>query len=263
MLELKNVSKSFSRDLDPVLKDVTLFIPEGEFCVVVGSNGSGKSTLLNAILGDVPINSGSVRLDGHNISGLSSQQRAAWISNVQQDTTVGTIPEMTLLENMVLSFLKGKKTSFQLYKNHKKFIADVVSELGLGLEAYLDTSLGSFSGGQRQMIATLMAVLHKPKILLLDEHTSALDPHTQKKLMKYTTDYIKKHRLTSVMVTHNLDDAIRYGDRLIMLHKGSIVQDLGAEKKKQLTIPELLALFHGYEDKILLESEYQNEEILS
>lgn len=239
MLNLKNVTKSFSGSFSPVLKGIDLTLSDGEFCVVIGSNGSGKSTLMRVISGEYSIDSGNIDT-GSKI-----------IASVTQDVNKGTIPEMTLLENIVLSKLLAKSASFNFYKQQKEEIITIVKELGIGLERYIDEALSSLSGGQRQMIATLMAIHARPDILLLDEHTSALDPKAQNLLMKYTVESISKNKITTMMITHKLDDAIRYGDRLIMLHQGQIVLDISGKEKQALSVDKLLDLFHSYEDLML------------
>lgn len=239
MLNLKNVEKSFPGNFAPVLKGIDLELSPGEFCVVIGSNGSGKSTLMRAISGEYTIDSGVVNTNNKIIA------------SVTQDINKGTIPEMTLLENIVLSKLLAKSASFNFYKHQRESAINIVKELGIGLEKYIDQNLGSLSGGQRQMIATLMAIHANPDILLLDEHTSALDPKAQNLLIEYTAKSIVSNKITALMITHKLDDAIRYGDRLIMLHQGKIVLDLQGDKKKALTVNKLLDLFHSYEDLTL------------
>lgn len=239
MLNLKNVEKSFPGNFAPVLKGIDLELSPGEFCIVIGSNGSGKSTLIRSISGEYSIDSGVI--DSNN----------KVIASVTQDINKGTIPEMTLLENIALSKLLAKSASFNFYKNQREEVISIVKELGIGLEDYIDQPLGSLSGGQRQMIATLMAIHAKPDILLLDEHTSALDPKAQNLLIEYTAKSIINNKITALMITHKLDDAIRYGDRLIMLHQGQIVLDIKGEKKKALTVKKLLDLFHKYEDLTL------------
>lgn len=239
MLNLKNVEKSFPGNFSPVLKGIDLDLSFGEFCVVIGSNGSGKSTLIRSISGEYTIDSGVINTNNKIIA------------SVTQDINKGTIPEMTLLENIVLSKLLAKSASFSFYKDQREEVIAIVKELRIGLEDYIDQPLSSLSGGQRQMIATLMAIHAKPDILLLDEHTSALDPKAQNLLIEYTTKSIVNNKITALMITHKLDDAIRYGDRLIMLHQGKIVLDLQGDKKKELTVNKLLDLFHSYEDLTL------------
>ncbi|MDR2794730.1 MAG: ATP-binding cassette domain-containing protein [Holosporaceae bacterium] len=237
MLSLNNITKSFSGVFEPVLKDINLSLCEGEFCTLVGANGSGKSTLLKIISGEYYADSGNIRRNGD-------------ISQVVQDVNKGTIPAMTMLENMALSRMKTPRFSF--YKRHKNEIVEKIKSLNIGLEKFVDQPLEALSGGQRQTIATLMAINSGGKILLLDEHTSALDPKMQVMLMKYTVKSVREHGLTTLMITHNLDDAVKYGDRLIMMHKGRIVVDVKGRKKAELKIQSLLEMFHRFEDQSLL-----------
>lgn len=239
MLNLENIVKSFPGNFAPVLKGINLELSQGEFCIVIGSNGSGKSTLMRSISGEYSIDSGVINTNNKIIA------------SVTQDINKGTIPEMTLLENIVLSKLLAKSASFDFYQKQRDAVISIVKELGIGLEEYIDQPLSSLSGGQRQMIATLMAVHAKPDIMLLDEHTSALDPKAQKLLIEYTAKSIVNNKITALMITHKLDDAINYGNRLIMLHQGEIVLDLKEKEKKALTVKELLDLFHKYEDLTL------------
>ncbi len=255
MLKLINIIKSFSGCFEPVLKGIDLELQHGDFCVVIGSNGSGKSTLMRMISGEYTADSGSIIIDKND---LTNKDRSHLISSVVQDVNKGTIPEMTLLENMVLSTVRGRRAKFAFYNQYEKETVNRLQKLGIGLESYINKPLSSLSGGQRQMIATLMAVNSEPQILLLDEHTSALDPKMQRLLMDYTARAINQHKITTLMITHKLDDAIKYGNRLIMLHKGQIVFDIFGTAKSELNVAELLALFHKYED-LTLTSEAQND----
>lgn len=239
MLSLIDVTKSFSGG-KPALQGINLSLTPGEFCVIIGSNGSGKSTLMRCISGQYTIDGGKIDLG-----------KKAIIACVNQDINKGTIPEMTLLENIVLSKLLGKQANLKFYKNYENEIITIVKELNLGLENYIFQPLSQLSGGQRQMIATLMAIISKPNILLLDEHTSALDPKMQNILMDYTAKSIVQNNITSLMITHKLDDAIRYGNRLVMLHMGRIVLDVSNKEKACLDANKLLNLFHQYEDLTL------------
>ena len=248
MLKLINIIKSFEGSLSPTLNSINLELETGEFCVLLGSNGSGKSTLMRCISGEYLPTSGAVLIDGAN---QTMQNRNNFIASVTQDINSGTIGEMTLLENMVLSKIRACGAKLSYYAHYSQEVIAIVSELGIGLESYLSTPLKALSGGQRQMVATMMAINSHPKILLLDEHTSALDPKTQKILMEYSSHYIKKHQITTIMITHKLDDARLYGNRIIMLHNGSIVEDFKERAKQQLQTEHLLELFHKYEDLTL------------
>lgn len=255
MLFLFQVSKSFPSSFDPILKNLTLDLKKGDFCVLIGSNGSGKSTLLKTITGEYGVDFGKIILNQEDITKQSLSSRSKFISSVTQDIIQGTVGEMTLLENLVLSSLRGKKSTLSFYASEEERLLKPMEQLGLGLEKYIYTPLGHLSGGQRQMIATLMALFSKPNLLLLDEHTSALDPKTQKTLMGYTDQKIQEYGITSLMVTHNLEDALSYGNRLIMMHKGQIILDAKGEDKKSLTLQKLKNLFYLCEDDLLLKKE--------
>lgn len=252
MLNLYNIRKSFPGNFEPILKNINLEFKKGEFCIVIGSNGSGKSTLMRTISGEYNIDSGKIVINEQDVT---KQDRSPFIGYVTQDTTQGTISQMTLLENMVLSQMRGSGGNFGFYKKKEAEMISIIKELGMGLEAYINEPLHQLSGGQKQIIATLMAISSKPQILLLDEHTSALDPKTQKLLMQYTADNVARYKITTVMITHKLDDAAAYGNRLIMLHQGRIVLDVKDDAKKALNVDALLALFHKYEDMTLKSSE--------
>ncbi|MDR1031865.1 MAG: ATP-binding cassette domain-containing protein [Holosporales bacterium] len=237
MLKISGVTKSFSGVFEPVLKGIDLSLKEGEFCTLIGANGSGKSTLMKIISGEYFADSGEIR-------------RSGTVSQVVQDVNKGTIPSMTMLENIALGRTKTPRFSF--YKRHKNEIIDKVKSLNIGLEKFIDQPIGVLSGGQRQIIATLMALNSDGKILLLDEHTSALDPKMQLLLMEYTAKSVRELGLTTLMITHNMEDAVKYGDRLIMMHKGRIVVDVNGRKKSNLKIHSLLEMFHKFEDQNLL-----------
>ncbi|MDR0632064.1 MAG: ATP-binding cassette domain-containing protein [Holosporaceae bacterium] len=243
MLKISNVTKSFSGVFEPVLKRVNLSLEEGEFCTLIGANGSGKSTLLKIISGEYVADSGKIKRDGE-------------VSQVVQEVNKGTIPSMTMLENIALICVKTPRFSF--YGRHKNDIADKIRSLNIGLEKFIDQPLSVLSGGQRQTIATLMALNSGSKILLLDEHTSALDPKMQTLLMEYTAKSVRKLGLTTLMITHNMEDAVKYGDRLIMMHRGQIVVDLKGHEKSNLKIQSLLEMFHKFEDQSLLHCGEEN-----
>lgn len=255
MLQLIDVYKTFPGHFAPTLKGINLTLTSGEFCVLIGSNGSGKSTLIKSISGEHRIDQGKVIINEKDLTNSSLHDRAKYISSVTQNINIGTISEITLLENMVLSRIRASKSSLGLYKSHEKELHALVKELGLGLEQYINSPLSALSGGQRQSIATLMAVSFRPQILLLDEHTSALDPKSQEILMEYTVKQIQKKQITTIMITHNLKDAVSYGDRLIMLHQGQVTLDLKGKSKASLTVEKLLELFHIYEDMSLIQNE--------
>lgn len=239
MLELQKVSKTFLNSQQPILKEISLKFNADDFCVILGGNGSGKSTLLKLISGEYRPNQGSVLVNG------ACASRFNGIRSVVQDVNQGTIPEMTLYENMMLAQLTTKKSRLILYRRYQKNILNQLSELNPHLTQYLHTPLGCLSGGQRQFIATLMAIQSNPRVLLLDEHTSALDPKMQAELMKYTSEMITTKKLLALMVTHRLEDALRYGNRLIVLHKGEILLDVSGEEKQALTYETLLQFFNA------------------
>ena len=242
MLKIKNIVKSFPGAFEPVLNDVSLSLRHGDFCIIIGANGSGKSTLINIINGEYLPDSGTVEYQ-------------AKVAHVVQDVNQGTIPEMTLLENLALAEMQHSKPKLAFYKRYKEEIIKKIKSFDIDLEKYIHRSLNCLSGGQRQIIATLMAIHSGRQILLLDEHTSALDPKMQNLLMQYTAKQIEILRLTSIMITHRMDDAIKYGNRLVMLHKGKIVFDVEGTDKENLEVHDLLALFHQYEDQTLLSRE--------
>jgi len=240
MLQLLDVNKSFLNGACPVIKQMNLHLNPGDFCVVIGSNGSGKSTLMKLISGEYIPTQGRIMMQGKSITSHD-------VASVIQDVNKGTIVEMTLLENIAFSLSRVKKRGFSLYSRQKNTVIQQLKALNIGLEQYINTPLRHLSGGQRQMVATMMALISQPKLLLLDEHTSAIDPSMQKTLMAYTQRSIQQQNLTSLMITHHLDDAIQYGNRLIMLHKGAIVLDVSHQEKAALSVTMLLDLFHYHE----------------
>lgn len=244
MLKLRNLTQSFPGSYAPILNAIDLELLQGDFCVVIGSNGSGKSTLMRAILGETITDTGNFYIDGED---FSNKDRSHFIASVVQDVNRGTVPEMTLLENMALSAIRGKRAKLTKYSQYEKDAMRQIATLNAGLESFINTPLYRLSGGQRQMLATLMAVNSKPQILLLDEHTSALDPKMQQQLMEYTATAVAQNNITTLMVTHKLDDAIRYGNRLIMLHQGKIIYDVAGLEKAALRKSDVLALFSPYE----------------
>ena len=244
MINISKVSKSFSGIFRKIIDDIDLSLERGDFCVMIGANGCGKSTLLKLISGEYKVDSGMIKCDGD-------------VAQVVQDVNLGTVPEMTLLENIALSEIKRPKILF--YKRYKEQIIQKIKELDIGLEEYIDQPLKMLSGGQRQIIATLMAINSGRQILLLDEHTSALDPKMQMLLMEYTHKQVIKLGLTTIMITHKMDDALKYGNRLIMLHQGKIVLDVKEAQKRAMTIKDLLTMFHQYEDQLLISGEKNDD----
>lgn len=250
MLQIINLQKVFNKDTineKIAFKNLSLTIDKGDFITIIGSNGAGKSTLLNLISGSQPIDSGSIHLEDSEISRLPEFKRTKFIGRVFQNPTLGTSPSMTILENLSMAYTKGKKFDLTRGILNKKidFFKEALSELSLGLENNLNAKVGLLSGGQRQALSLLISTISNPKLLLLDEHTAALDPKTSETIIELTKKIVHKKNITTLMVTHNLNHAINIGNRLIMLHQGEIILDIRGDEKKNLTIPKLLELFNG------------------
>lgn len=250
MLSINDINKSFITDIGTVKKvfqNLSLKIENGDFVSVIGSNGAGKSTLLDSISGNLTLDSGSIDIDGMEITNIPRHKRGGFISKVYQNPSSGTAPSMTVFENLSMADNKGKRFGFSsgLNRKRKEYYKQILGELGLGMENQLDTEVGALSGGQRQCLALIMATLNSPDILLLDEHTAALDPVTSEIIMEKTKDIVEKNRILTLMITHNLQDAIKYGNRLIMLHNGSVIFDIKGEDKKKLTTEKLLKIFNN------------------
>ncbi len=248
MLELKNVRKTFNRGTvneKKALCGVNLQLNKGDFVTIIGGNGAGKSTTLNMIAGVYPIDSGTIILDGDNISTKPEYARAKYLGRVFQDPMKGTAAGMEIEENMALAYRRGKKRglSWGITKKEKELFHEQLMTLGLGLEDRMTSKVGLLSGGQRQALTLLMATLQEPKILLLDEHTAALDPKTAKKVLELTEEIVTAKNLTAMMVTHNMKDAIKMGNRLIMMHEGKIIYDVAGDEKKNLHVSDLLKKF--------------------
>lgn len=249
MLKLDNINKTFNAgtiDENVLFSGFDLEVADGEFIGIIGSNGSGKTTILNIISGDMPIDGGSVTLDGRDISKLKNFRRAAEISRVFQNPALGTCPSMTIWENLSLADNKAKPygLSFGLNRKRKDFYREQLSLLGMGLENRLETLAGALSGGQRQALALIMATLVKPKLLLLDEHTAALDPKSSDTVMQLTDRIVKEKGITTIMVTHNLRHAVAYGTRTIMMHSGKAILDLSGKEKDEESIDDFLKIFN-------------------
>lgn len=249
MLKLNNINKTFNAgtiDENVLFDGFNLEVKEGEFIGVIGSNGSGKTTILNVISGDIQIDSGSVILDGKDITKLKNFKRETEISRVFQNPALGTCPSMTIWENLSLADNKAKSygLSFGLNRKRKSFYQEQLSLLGMGLENRLETLAGALSGGQRQALALIMATLVKPKLLLLDEHTAALDPKSSDTVMNLTDKLVKEKGITTIMVTHNLRHAVEYGTRTIMMHSGEAILDLSGEEKEKESIDDFLKIFN-------------------
>lgn len=248
MIEIKNLYKTFFSEIGtpkPVFNKLNLKIEDGDFVTIIGSNGAGKSTLLNVINGQIPPDSGEIILNSKNITNVERHKRSKWISQVYQDPSQGTAPSMTVLENLSMAKNKGKKFNFTFGLDIKniEFYKEQLESIGLGLEKQLFTQVGLLSGGQRQCLSLIMATLNRPDILLLDEHTAALDPERAFIIMEKTREIVEKTKITSLMITHNMQDAITYGNRLIMLHGGEVIFDIKGDEKKLLTVEKLLAMF--------------------
>ena len=250
MISLTNISQIFDNGIEKnhVLKSISLEIPEGQFATVIGSNGAGKSTLFNIINGNLRPTSGSIYIDGKDVLRKSRSARASMVACVFQDPNTGVCPDLTIAENMALAYSRGKRRGLQwaIRKKDVAFFRDRLAEFGLGLENMLKKKASLLSGGQRQVITLLMATLQKPGLLLLDEHTAALDPRIALQVMNITKKLVEEHKITTLMISHNMSDAITYGDRLIMLDSGKIILDVTGEEKKALNPAELITKFESY-----------------
>ena len=248
MLEIKNVSKTFNEGTvneKRVFEDLNLVLNEGDFVTVIGGNGAGKSTMLNIIAGAYTPDEGTITIDGHDITKMPEHKRAKYIGRVFQDPRMGTATDMWVEENMAVADRRGKRRGLRwsiTNKDRARYKREL-AQLDLGLEDRLSTKMGLLSGGQRQAVTLLMAALNNPKLLLLDEHTAALDPKTAEKVLTITEKVVSENKLTTLMITHNMRDAIKHGNRLIMMHEGRVVVDVSGEEKQKLTIEDLLGLF--------------------
>ena len=254
MLRMRNITKTFNSgtvDERVALDHMDLTLQDGDFVTVIGGNGAGKSTMQNAICGTWQPDEGSIELDGVNVSGMPEYKRARYLGRVYQDPMMGTSAGMEIEENLALAVRLGiRRSEREDYRRRLK-------ELGLGLEDRLTTKVGTLSGGQRQALTLLMATLQRPKLLLLDEHTAALDPQTAARVMDLTDRLVQENHLTTLMITHNMRDAIRYGNRLLMLHNGRIVLDISGEEKARLTVADLMDMFRKVSGR-----EYDNDRTL-
>ena len=263
MLELKNVWKVFNAGTvneKQALRGVDLTLNDGDFVTVIGGNGAGKSTMLNAVAGTYGVDAGSIIIDGTDVTRLPEYKRASFIGRVFQDPMLGTAPTMQIEENMALAARRGQRRGlgWGITRAERAEYRRLLERLDLGLENRLTSKVGLLSGGQRQALTLLMASMKKPKLLLLDEHTAALDPKTAAKVLSLSDQIVAENHLTTMMVTHNMRDAIAHGNRLIMMYDGRVVIDVAGEEKKKLTVPDLLALFSKVsgsdeaDDKLLL-----------
>ncbi len=248
MLDLTNIRKTFNAKTvneKVALDGISLHLNDGDFVTVIGGNGAGKSTMLNAIAGVWPVDSGSIVIDGTDVTHLSEHKRAGLLGRVFQDPMTGTAATMQIEENLALAARRGQKRTLRIgiTRGERDEYREKLAALGLGLENRMTTKVGLLSGGQRQALTLLMATLRKPKLLLLDEHTAALDPRTAEKVLQLSEQIVTENRLMTLMVTHNMRDAIRYGNRLIMMNEGRIILDISGEEKKNLTIEMLMEAF--------------------
>ena len=260
MLKIENISKTFNPGTineKVALQDLSLHLAPGDFVTIIGSNGAGKSTLFNAICGSFFTDSGSIYLDGRNITFLPEYQRSRQIGRLFQDPMRGSAPHMTIEENLSLAAASGGWLS-HVTRAEKAAFREKLAQLDMGLEDRMKQPVGLLSGGQRQALTLLMAALQKPKLLLLDEHTAALDPRTAAKVLELSDKIVEENHLTTMMITHNMRDAIAHGNRLIMMDAGHVVLDISGEEKKKLTVSDLLTLFskasgtEANDDKLLL-----------
>ena len=248
MLDLKNVSKTFhpgTVNARTALNDLTLHLDEGDFVTVIGGNGAGKSTLLNAIAGTFAVDCGSIAIGGQDVTRLPEYKRAALIGRVFQDPMLGTAATMQIEENLALAARRGQTRGLKwgITKAEREKYRDLLQPLDLGLEDRLTAKVGLLSGGQRQALTLLMASLQQPKLLLLDEHTAALDPKTAAKVLALSDQIVAENHLTTLMITHNMKDAIRHGNRLLMMSAGKVILDISGEEKRKLTVEDLLHRF--------------------
>lgn len=262
MLRMIQIDKSFNIGTineKQIFQGLNLTINDGDFLTVIGGNGAGKSTMQNAICGTWQPDEGSIELDGVNVSGMPEYKRARYLGRVYQDPMMGTSAGMEIEENLALAVRRGKRHTLRLgiRRSEREDYRRRLKELGLGLEDRLTTKVGTLSGGQRQALTLLMATLQRPKLLLLDEHTAALDPQTAARVMDLTDRLVQENHLTALMITHNMRDAIRYGNRLLMLHNGRIVLDISGEEKARLTVADLMDMFRKVSGR-----EYDNDRTL-
>ena len=248
IVELKNATKIVDIGVEEekiILNDVSLDIFEHDFITILGGNGAGKSTLFNVIAGTLPLTSGDIYILGENVTSYSPEKRAKYLSRVFQDPKMGTSPRMTVAENLLIAKFRGEKRRLvpRRLKRYRKEFQEIIEKIGNGLEKHLDTPIEFLSGGQRQALSLLMATLKRPELLLLDEHTAALDPKTSVALMELTDDFVQRDQLTALMITHHMEDALKYGNRLIVIKDGQIIQVLKQEEKAKMTIADYYGLF--------------------
>ena len=262
MLKITGLQKTFNAgtvNAKTALNGLNLTLEDGDFVTVIGGNGAGKSTMLNAIAGVWKPDLGTIEIDGVDVTNIPEYKRAAYLGRVFQDPMKGTAPDMEIAENLSIAARRGtkRKLKWGVKKAEREEYKKLLATLELGLENRLTSKVGLLSGGQRQAVTLLMATLRRPKLLLLDEHTAALDPKTAAKVLEITDRIVTENKLTTLMITHNMHDAIAYGNRLIMMHEGRIVVDVSGEEKKKLTISQLLGLFEKASG-----SEFANDKVM-
>ena len=262
MLKITDLQKTFNAgtvNAKTALDGLNLTLENGDFVTVIGGNGAGKSTMLNAIAGVWKPDRGTIEIDGVDVTNIPEYKRAAYLGRVFQDPMKGTAPDMEIAENLSIAARRGtkRKLKWGVKKTEREEYKKLLATLELGLENRLTSKVGLLSGGQRQAVTLLMATLRRPKLLLLDEHTAALDPKTAAKVLEITDRIVTENKLTTLMITHNMHDAIAYGNRLIMMHEGRVVVDVSGEEKKKLTISQLLGLFEKASG-----SEFANDKVM-
>ncbi|MBF0818032.1 ABC transporter ATP-binding protein [Streptococcus acidominimus] len=248
IVELENATKVVNNGFDEekvILREVSLTIHEHDFITILGGNGAGKSTLFNVIAGTLPLTSGTIRIMGEDVTNLSPEKRAKYLARVFQDPKMGTAPRMTVAENLLIAKFRGESRGLVPRKlsNYKGEFQATIDQIGNGLERHLDTPIEFLSGGQRQALSLLMATLKRPELLLLDEHTAALDPKTSLALMELTDRFVTKDRLTALMITHQMEDALKYGNRLLVMKDGHIIKDLNKAEKEEMTLEDYYRFF--------------------
>ena len=260
MLEIKDLNVIFNKDTvneKHALCDLSLKLEDGDFVTVIGSNGAGKSTLLNSIAGNIDVDSGRIYNNGRDIT-YEKEYRARYIGRLYQDPLKGTAPHMTIEENLGLAFSRGKRMrlGFGVRKSDRVYFKEVCKKLGLGLETRLTSEVGLLSGGQRQALTLLMATLETPELLLLDEHTAALDPETSHQIMEITREIVEKNHITTLMITHNIPNALEYGNKTLVMNKGSILTILSGEERKKMGVQDIMNLYstteEGLSDRMIL-----------
>lgn len=248
IVELENATKVVNTSFDEekvILNQVSLTIHEHDFITILGGNGAGKSTLFNVIAGTLPLTDGKIRMMGEDVTHLSPEKRAKYVARVFQDPKMGTAPRMTVAENLLIAKFRGEGRGLipRKLNRHKEEFQAIIAQIGNGLEKHLDTPIEFLSGGQRQALSLLMATLKRPELLLLDEHTAALDPKTSVALMELTDRFVTKDQLTALMITHQMEDALKYGNRLLVMKDGQIVKDLNTAEKEKMVLEDYYRLF--------------------